>query len=190
MYIIGANGLEKVRPMKLQPLTSCYIGASSSPDRVVIIRLDGDRVVYRKPYAERSVRDDVRIIGDLVRRGCETEIKNLVRYAKTEREPIEWVEKEVAHLRALLAGEPVEKVSLADYDRLRIVAKVAPGVDRELFNERPGNDPWYAVETYGNVGGIGEDTYEIEGTRGQSIGITTDKRFEVISIDLVQKFEE
>lgn len=186
MYVLGERGLRRCRRMQIFASQVYYLGASSSPDRVQVVRVEEDRLWIRSwPYnpgqeysLERPSADD------LISRGTRTRRDRLAAWvARGEAYP--WAEPEVARLTALLEGRDLGPSDLSDDWRVRSIVRPKDGLSAVHFPER-GGDPWYAAERFGSVAGcLGEAepreivAYRIEGTMRERDALIADGRFEI-----------
>jgi len=170
IYSIGGGGLEPLQTnILLQPNTEYYMGASSSPDHIIITKVDDRRIFfYRYPYVKEQMIS--RNIGtDLIVRGCKTFIK-LYKNVRP---------KQVKNIELLLAGKRGKTVNLNDFKRVRIVAIPADP------NVKSG-ELWRKAEYYGSVG-MGEyekykDALLIDADMGRANAMKKDKNFKVLKV--------
>ena len=172
------------------------MGASDSPSDVLITSVNADGFTYRDyPFDgqdHRVVGSDVLFHRDLILDGTRTEVEHL-RRLKTrglfdlgpDHVP-SWAVARLAELEGILRGEAPtapeggpEAVILARKP-VHFELAVVPGTDPALFDEREGNDPWYAAESYGGVASTdasGETVYEVHGNLADARRAKADPRF-------------
>jgi hypothetical protein len=178
LYSIGSGGMTKLKTGKIliQPNTFYYMGASSSPKRILVTKVDKDKIYYRGyPHGVgRELVVDRRIGEDLILKGIATWLK--MGYQKYP-----WGKKEAANLKKLLAGKSVKPVNPKDYIPVTVTVVAAKGVK----TGEGGKDLWYDAEHYGGVGGReGPDGYEYEISMDTGVlkKLRKDKKFKVISV--------
>lgn len=142
IYSLSALARGDAQPMRkgvihLQAGHEYWIGASSSPDHIVVSQVTEDRVCfYRGDY--RTERSEMRPIADsLIRDGTATWLKtygahleNTTRAAAAGVAPEEIADRValVQAVRGLLEGRPSpRKVDHRDYQRVRTVVRMRPG---------------------------------------------------------------
>jgi len=198
MYAITGRGLQPLARMQLQENTRYYLGASDTPDRIVVLRVTPERVTYQRGGADKPTVTDRRSAEHLIRTGCETWLR---RHPADEPGFAEkwkrdfwttlpnWMVEEARHLRAVLAGQPVKPENLSDWDRLCVLVRAADGVPRE---EYPRGDAWYLAEYYGNVGGIeldGVPHYEIDYVTGAAfVELQQDSKLVIVEVKSRHEF--
>lgn len=208
-YSIGEGGLTPVtggRDIYLQPGVIYYMGASSSPDQIMITGLEGasdsGAIHYKSyPFTGKEARIENEIGRDLIAQGTATELKRRkefpARMASLKRDPgyakvIEAdpdYQADIASMEAVLAGRPGKVEDPYDYwPRYVTVEATKPA------SEYPRGDPWYGAEEYGGVGGLergGKTLYEIHTNRKGERALRADDRFRVVgSSEERPKYEE
>jgi hypothetical protein len=168
-YSIEDTGLRKLEKglITIQPNTIYFMGASSSPDMIIVTDADDDFITYTKYPHYKSQRIQ-RVIGeDLIKQGTETWLNS----GYPEYQP------ELADsLKRMLAGEEGDTVNPADYQRVKMIAKPAEGHE--------GEDLWYEAEQYGSVGmNTQTGEYTIVGQRSNARKLEENDKFEVISVE-------
>lgn len=170
IYSIGAGGLRKLGPskIKLLPNHAYYLGASSSPSRVIVTSVGENRFTYRSfPYQGRDIAIEAAIGLDLIEQGCRT------RHAMTK----VFAPEEAAWLARVLDGGPGEPDDPARWVPVRW--RVQPVKPYK-------GDPWYWAEEYGGVGGVETDNgyaYEIDGYMKDAAALAADPRFVIVSTE-------
>lgn len=163
-FVIGANGLTSPKAFTVKPLHTYYLGASDSPNLILVLSVTEERITYVTIYnRKRSIV--ARWIGeDLIAQGCAT----IQRRAK---------------------GTPWEKTytdsigapaTPADFDRVIVRVKA--------------NRPQRPEDLYGPVKDFGvlvefepsKRTLAVETSRRSIPDIEADKRWKVISVTLVE----
>lgn len=172
------RGIEPTeRGIYLAPDTKYYMGASTSPESIVVTRVTPGVIHYYHPYAwgeapgaERERRIDRWIGEDLIMQGTRTWLETYGKHRPDE----------AAEYEAMLRGEPggpATHVEPGDYDRLRVtVAPTGPEEDLDL---------WRLAERYGNVGGRTTprgDVLEVEGFRSSVMQIADDPAFKIVDV--------
>ena len=166
---LGPSGLESIdMSLTLSPNTEYYMGASSSPNHIVITKISGDTVFYRTYPYKADQRMQKQVAASLIRSGTETWIRT---YGKYDR-------KKAHAMKKALAGGPGVSAEVRDFQPVRIQAVPSAKAD---FSSYRGGDAWYAAETYGGVGMQG-DTYEINAERRAAERMKKDKNWEVLSV--------
>ncbi len=189
IFNIGADGLTPINTnIRIQANTPYYIGASSSPSRIIVTRVEGDNFWYRTyPYNGRELLGDA-ICRSLVRRGTVTRVANIKDYLRrhlAHGEDDELRDEYLTEIEAfekLLAGEPapelVEDPEGLKYGHALLTAGEGP---------HPRGDAWYSAEHYGGVGGITIDGVEHYRVRTQAKlidAIKVDPKLVFVSFDL------
>jgi hypothetical protein len=168
---IEPGGLRKlgVGTLNVKPGVVAYLGASSSPSRIIITKVDDRFITYRQYPYKKDARIDRAIGEDLIRRGTESHIRTYGSHRP----------KETKELKSFLAGKPkVVLVSrwLKDQEPIEVHVRPADGAD---FSDVRGGDPWYAAERYGGVGMTGDD-YVIHMEHGMLKDLKKEKRFKIL----------
>ena len=178
-YAIGSS-LSAPKTIAIVAGRTYYMGASSSPERIFVLSVQGDAVYYYRcadltynRQATARVRIERWIAEDLIARGMASRLATL----KTSNAPLRtpaWVPAEIARIEALIAGQETAPEYLETY----------LGETITLVSTLPG-DAWYVAEEYGNVGGItlpdGTEAYEVRTTVEQARAAKLDPRFRVVS---------
>lgn len=203
---VSDDGVISLKPLEkgifLQPNTIYYMGASSSPDMMIVSKVDETHIeYYRYPY-ETPLRMDRDIAEDLITRGCRRWMEN---YKDFITKPgYEGFARMYASFRDMLDGKPSDMlVSVDDYRRVSVevaVAEDAPDyqvADDGFPSKSVKVDFWRELERYGSVGGrnppaviVGgiERTvsnqrlmrYIVSTTKGELKALKNDKRFKII----------
>ena len=200
---VSDDGVISLKPLEkgifLQPNTVYYMGASSSPDMMIVSKVDETHIeYYRYPY-ETPLRMERDIAEDLITRGCR-------RWMENHKDHMEyaWVPGMYASLRDMLEGKPSDRlVSVDDYRRVSVevaVAEDAPDymmADDSFPSKSVKVDFWRELEQYGSVGGRNPPAVFVDGiertitsqrlmryivstTKGELKALKNDKRFKVI----------
>lgn len=127
---IGPGGLEETAKIHMQPNTIYYMGASSSPDMVIVTKVDDKAITYRK-YPFKSDQKIQRWIGeDLIAQGSKRWLSS--GYAQYH--------PDIARsLKSMLAGGRGQTVKPKDYEPLLITVELAANV----------RDPYSFVKSWG-----------------------------------------
>lgn len=186
MYSIGPGGLSPTqgKEMKLKPGIIAWLGASSSPDQIIITKIDDKMITFRRYPYSKDQRIDRRIGEDLIAKGTKTWLQHYGSH---------WPD-EAKRAKDLLAGKDVKPVNVAKYikakEPIKVLVRPIEGADYSKGNHPArGNDPWYILEQFGNVGGLqskesptGED-YEVDTDRERLEELKKDKRFKIIKVE-------
>ena len=135
---IGPGGLEETSKIHMQPNTIYYMGASSSPDMVIVTSVN-DRVIKFRKYPFKSDQSIERWIGeDLIASGSKRWLSSgYVKY-----------NPEVARsLKSMLSGGRGKTVKPKDYEPLEITVQLAATV----------KDPYGFVKSWGVLTGTPEN---------------------------------
>lgn len=150
-----------------------FMGASSSPDYVLVLSVDERKARLVKPYGSgQSYGVDLGSARSLTRRAHETMADQLDRLTHPDI-------REGFAARLALHGAPATP---EDFDRYHVVVKPVTGVWDSSEN-------WYAAEEYGNVGGdIETETLGID-LRGVKTleKLRQDTRFTLVSSEISEK---
>lgn len=122
LFTITGSGLKPCDMGKLALTKNriYYLGASSDPDRILVTDVDyanGWFEFYRTPIYSNTQpqRDQIKYMGDLIRQGCETRLKNLERYEAFYKDATpDWIYQQRAHLEAVLKGEAGRETHIND----------------------------------------------------------------------------
>ncbi len=172
-YVIGPKGLEPASGggLTLQEGAMYALGASSSPDLVVLTSVSDDRVGYKKyPFNGPERVLTTWIARDLLSQGTSTYLKQrggqLAKFDPDLKRSME----------SLLKGGKGRKEKLSDYEPIKIHAEGT--VEGDL---------WYQAEAYGNVGSYtgddGQTVYEIDAQRKDLERIQADKNFKILKTE-------
>jgi len=177
MFAIEPGGLRRLGGAKVTilPNREYYLGASSSPDHIIVTRVDKDTIYYKAHPYKTETRIQMDIGKDLIVKGSETWLKG----------PYPQYQRELASsLKDLLSGGTGKQIDPKDFER--VLVRVRP--TEAPKSKSRADDPWYAAEEYGGVGGYdhkdsptGMD-YDISTSRGSLKKIKSDKRFTVVSV--------
>lgn len=173
MFLIGQGGLEKLKTgkIRIQPNTFYYMGASSSPERILVTKVSERSIDYQmSPYSGKQ-RSIGRSIGeDLIFKGVTT-------WMKLGYNEYPWGRKEKIKFEKLLAGKSVKPIKPKDYAPVTVTVVAAKGYEKK--------DLWREAEKYGGVGAKGEPgsyQYVISMESGGVKRLRQDKHFDVISV--------
>lgn len=146
VFRIGPGGLRPLDDkMTLQKNTVYFLGASSSPDMVIVTDFNDRIIKYRRYPYEKDITITRDIGLDLLAQGSRTWLN---------RGSGKYHPELAKSLKSMLKGGPGKKVNLKDYERWTVLVQ---GKD-------PKKDYWRQAEWYGNVGGLnpyGIPLYEI-----------------------------
>jgi len=173
VFAIEPGGLRRLGAGKLQlrPGTECFMGASSSPDHIVVVKADDKWIEYTSYLlGYKKTRRIQRSIGeDLISQGCQNWLKT-ARYNKVL----------ISKVKDLLAGKKVKPVKVEDFQPVIIVAE--PTTKKDFGEGGPPMSLWRRAEQYGNVGWLRTGQFEIQGQRNVVKSIKKDKEFRVVSV--------
>lgn len=180
----------------LVPGTILYMGASDSPDAVLITRVSGEAdsyggtiFAYREyPYQGPDRRGGF-IEQSLIAVGTKTQVKRLsafkAQYGEVHGGPVPgWLGSEIARMTKFLAGETVPAAATVaevvdDHRAVRFsIIATRPA------SEYPRDDPWNAAESFGGVGSLevdGATRYEVHGRNEGFKRALLDTRFKVVA---------
>jgi hypothetical protein len=161
---ITGSGLKKAggTDLHIQKNTIYYIGASSSPNMVKVTGVTGDRVEYQHyPFGKQGSKTGVQvwIFKDLAAQGISTWLRSYGKYQP----------KLAKDLKALLAGKKI-RANAAGYDPYEVEVE-------SLMGDK---DPWYALEKYGSVGGLGDNKYSVRLKKSALADLKSDSNFKVV----------
>lgn len=150
-----------------------FMGASSSPDYVLILSVDERRVRLVKPYGSNQPYGvDTGSARSLIRRAYDTMQSQAAQIAHQG-----YAEAFAARLALHGASATPE-----DFDRYHVVVKPVAGVYDSSEN-------WYAAEEYGNVGGyVPDETLTIDLRGAKTLErLVQDSRFTLVSSEISEK---
>ena len=190
IFAIESGGLRKLATgaVRLQTMHAYYMGASASPDLVIVTAVSDEWVTLSRWPWRAGQRVQRPIADDLIAQGTRTwlrsrDIRAMGVVSRDEPSYVrEWVVKTAPMaeaLEALLAGEE----SSLRHDPVawqRVKATCREGVVAEDV------DPWSVAETYGSVGSRGkgaETRYEVVMPREGLDALRSDPRFVVESVE-------
>lgn len=166
-YVVCAKGLEDpVGPeITLQKGAMYGMGASSSPQTVVLTEVTDSKVKYRTwPFQGGDKTIEAWIARDLLDKGTRTLLK------RRRLDP-----KLKSSMESLLRGGKGRVEKLEDYKPIEV----------EVEATDPSKDEWYAAEEYGNVAGRqdGETmVYIIDMLQKELSELKKDRRFKVLKV--------
>jgi len=171
-YAIGPGGLETPggKNLTLQEGAAYWLGASSSPQMVILTDVTDDRVKYKTyPFTKGDQVMERWIAADLLARGTATHLKQYGSHMDPGLK---------RSLESLLAGGKGRKEDMDSYKPVTLVLTPA--------DDMKGQDLWYAAEEYGGVGGR-EDAkegyvYEVASSKGRAEQAKNDRRFKVLKV--------
>jgi hypothetical protein len=172
------------------------MGASSSPDMVLITRVGADGSFSYRHYPYQNTDSyagpsSARSLKDLILTACHTEQEHMTRVCKrgvmdTGYVP-EWCREKLAFVEMVIRGETPPagdpKAIIEGYKPVRFRLRVATGTPDSAFDGDRG-DPWYAAENYGGLAssGDGADTiYHVHGKQMDAVRAMADTRFELMT---------
>lgn len=172
--LIGPRGIEKPvgATVTLQEGCAYYLGASSSPQFVILTNVTDDMVAYEThPFNGKKHVMERWIAADLIERGTNQGLK----LYGNRLEP----SLKQSMVSLLRGGKGTRREDLGDYRPVTIRAVAS---DRYI-----GQDLWRAAEEYGNVAGEDDEgigtIYVIETTKRWSEKMKNDQRFKILKID-------
>ena len=121
-YKIGAGGLEPLSGEEIQivPGGTYHLGASSSPDHIIVTKVDDRFITYRKYPYEKDLRIEKNIGADLIKTG----IQNWLKSGYQTYQP-----KTAKIYKQVLAGGKPKIEKLSDYKFYDVTIQGEPGVD-------------------------------------------------------------
>ncbi len=105
--VIGGKGLQKLKKIAIFKDHEYYIGASSSPEHIVVTKVTDDAIHYRKSPYKKELRVERWVGEDLIAKGTATWLKS--GYVKYQPE-------RAKRLRAAMAGK---KTQTMDWKKLQ-----------------------------------------------------------------------
>lgn len=180
VYSIGSAGLRKLEKggIRLQAGHAYYLGASSSPDMIIVSSVTEESVsFYRGHFRTPCQRMERPIADDLIRQGTATWLAS---YGKRIEEHPSEAGPEllslVSSLRGLLEMRPSTlRHDVRDYQRVRVTVNPSHA-DASV------DSLWPFAEQYGNVGSMGR-LISIEGPRKNAMRVSTDPLFVIVTIE-------
>lgn len=164
------GGLSALETILLVPNSVYFIGASTSPDHIVVTKVSDDEVDYVTTHNMKKARLDFDIASDLIARGTKTWIdsykSNFPKLAKS-----------LSNNLAGKKGSENGKAKAADYIKYEVKVR---SMQKEPVTGR-NNDPWYELEQYGSVGMMDDGTYTVSTTAKELRDIKKNKNFTVLS---------
>lgn len=168
-YAIGPGGLTLTEGgITLQKGAMYGMGASSSPDLVILTDVSDDKVKYVSyPFNGSPRTIEAWIAKDLLAKGTRQRLKQYGKYMDP---------KTKSSMESLLKGGKGRSENMNDWKQVTVQA----------IASEPGVDQWRAAEQYGNVGGLDDDKhgmiYEIETFQKTVPEIKKDKRLKVLKV--------
>jgi hypothetical protein len=157
--------LKPVARLTVKPNAFVFIGFSASPEGAVVLGVTADRVTFRTyPYAEGMERTERRDIFEALAHAGMTNRVKAMRAASLGLPLYDMQSAIAGYQRALDTGE-LPTIDPVDYLPVVWVARYV-GKCEQLR----GQDPWYAAEGFGGVGGLtvdGETLYVINGAMSE-----------------------
>jgi hypothetical protein len=153
--------LKPAARLTVKPNTFVFIGHSDSPRGVVVLAVTANTVTFRTyPYAEGSERTERRDIFEALARAGMTNralVRSVCRCGNCS-------SAIAGYQRALDTGE-LPTIDLVDFLPVVWTARYVGKVEHLR-----GQDPWYAAEDFGGVGGLivdGQTLYVINGAMSE-----------------------
>lgn len=171
MYAITGGGLRKLPDsgqLNFKPGTECFLGASSSPKHIIVVKADPKWLYYvHGPEYKKERRIQRQVGEDLINQGTSTWVNSgMAKYhADAAKQMKKWLE----------GGKPVI-VDPKDFQRVYIYA----------ISADPSKDMWRQAERYGGVGGIDVGdimVYEIYSDYGRLRELEKDKTLQILMHD-------
>jgi len=169
--VLGPGGLMAPGGSKLtlQEGAAYWLGASTSPQMVILTSVGDERVKYKAyPFTGGEKTMERWIAADLLDKGTRTHLKYYGNH----------MDSGLKHsLESLLRGGKGRKEDPKDYKPVIIQAVAS--------DEFAGQDLWRAAEEYGGVGGLekdGETIYEISAQNKAAEAMKNDRRFKILSV--------
>jgi hypothetical protein len=170
--VLGPRGLEKPvgTGLTLQEGAAYWMGASSSPQMVVLTDVGDKKVKYKTyPFTGSAKEIERWIAADLLARGSATHLRQYGSYMDPELK---------RSLESLLRGGKGRRENLDDYRPVTMT--LAPADDQK------GQDLWRAAEEYGGVGGEEQDDgtmwYIVDAQNRAVEEVKNDPRFKLIKV--------
>lgn len=171
--VIGPGGLEKPKGsgLTLQEGAAYWLGASSSPQMVILTDVTDKMVSYKRyPFTGPAQKLERWIASDLLARGTAQHLKQYGSHMDPELK---------RSLESLLRGGKGRKEDPDDYRPVTIT--LAPA------DAQAGKDLWYAAEEYGGVGGEeqpdGTMHYLVDTQKKNVDQAKSDPRFKVLKVE-------
>lgn len=169
--VIGPGGLEKpLGKITLQEGAAYWLGASSSPQMVILTDVTDNKVKYKTyPFNKGDQTMERWIAADLLTRGTATHLKQYGSHMDAGLK---------RSLESLLAGGKGRKEDMESYHPVTLLLTPA--------DDMKGQDLWYAAEEYGGVGGREDEkegyVYEVSSSKGGAEEAKSDRRFKVLKV--------
>lgn len=161
--VIGPGGVEAPSKIHMQPNTIYYMGASSSPDMVIVMKVDKDTITFRKHPFDKDQRIQRWIGEDLIARGSKTWLNS--GYVK-------YFPDVARNLKTLLSGKPGKKINPRDYQYVTVQFELDPSIDW--------NDGYTFTQHWGVLTGTpedaGKDYWEVQMPRGEVAELKKDRK--------------
>lgn len=111
-----------------------YVGASDSPDMMIVTAVKGDHVMLISSPWKKERRMETSVFRSLAKTGAERKIAQLSRAVHRE----SWMDAEIAYLESLLAGGAAKPDDYRKYQRVTVEIKPDgdPGVAWNRLEER------------------------------------------------------
>lgn len=170
--VFGPGGLTAPggKTLTLQEGAAYWMGASTSPQMVILTSVTDDRLKYKAyPFTGGEKTIERWIGADLLERGTRTYLKLYGRHIEPDLR---------SSLQRLLDGGKGRKEDPKDYKPIKIHAVATDEFD--------GQDLWRQAEQYGGVGSYEKDgvtVYEISAQNKVLDSIKSDRHFKVIKVE-------
>ncbi len=171
-----------------------YMGASSSPDHIVVKKVEPDMIHYTSYPYKNDLRVGRDVGEDLIRSGMNTRKKSM----ETHYPDHDWSKEQVSQINHKLEGnhEHIKPTNYKDLQKVDVIVKLKKPLPIAKTKKQMDHDQqmWYHAEKYGGVGGLGSDDkpdergrtktigYELIAQRGQLKAIKNDPLWTVESI--------
>lgn len=168
-FVVGASGLEKPSKIAIFPNSIYFLGASSTPDHILVTKVDDKWIYYMRTYNLVSTRIERWIGEDLINKGTNTWLKTYGSHFPSLAKSLN------ANLNGKKGSEN-GKAKPKDYEKWDAI--VVPA--KEDKSSR--NDYWRDLEAYGSVGQLvktGEFT--LTTTYKDLQDLKKDKKFKIVS---------
>ena len=176
------EGIGKITPGEMQDIRlqegAVYFFGTGRPKKIILSEVGPDRVTYyrfdgRTGEAKKQSEQKA-IFKDLAAEGSKKWLKKYGKYHPDL----------ATSLKNLLDGKRGTSYSVRQYieGERKVEVLVEPTLPDDEYDR---NDPWYSAESYGNVGGVGDNLLKITTQRKDVPEIEQDRGFEILEVDEV-----
>ena len=176
VLVIGAGGLQRQTGIKLFPNTAYWMGASTSPDMIVVTAVTDDRVTFASYPYTKTRSDMIRYVMGLIADGTKTHMKQYAAYIDPKQKAT-W-EKNLKGEKGPLNG----KQKLQDFQYV-LVTCAANGKTRDLYGETKAYGVLVGYYESGSSKAIdGKETSTIKVQRVSVPQMKADPAFDVVKV--------